>query len=194
MSTLPSKPGQRILRAEQAAQWIDGYAFLQAAREQSEQTHRELQQLRDDAHAEGLQAGRGEGQLEAAQLLARTAAEVDSYLAGLEAQLAELALDVARQVIGELPDSTRIALCTRHALSAFRDAQRLTLQVRPEQVTPLRQELQDLAHCLQVQVDESLKPGQARLSSAQASVELQLDAQLQGLRQALLPHVLDGEA
>lgn len=194
MSTLPSKPGQRIVRAEQAAQWIDGYAFLQAAREEAERTQGELQQLRDQAREEGLAAGRAEGQREAAELLARTAVQVDDYLAGLEAQMTDLALGIVRRVIGELDDGTRLALCTRQALSAFRESQRLRLQVRPDQLEAVRGQLVDLGERLQVEADDSLAAGHARLSSLQASVELDLHTQLQGLRQALLPGVLEGGA
>lgn len=194
MSGLPSKPGQRILRGEQAAQWVDGYAFLQAAREAAESTHAELQRLRDQARDEGLAAGRAQGQREAAELLARTAQQVDDYLAGLEAQLTDLALGIARQVIGELDDATRLGLCTRRALSAFRAEQRLRLQVRPEQLDAVRAQLADLGERLDVVADDSLSVGHARLISPQASVELDLPSQLQGLRQALLPGVLEGGA
>ena len=192
MSTLPGKPGQRILRAEQAGQWLDGYAFLQAAREEAERTQAALQQLRDQARDEGLAAGLAEGQREAAQLLARTAQQVDDYLAGLEAQMADLALGIARQVIGELDDATRLARCTRQALGAFRHAQRLRLQVRPDQLDAVREQLSDLGERLEVEADDGLAAGHARLSSPQASVELDLHTQLQGLRQALLPGSLEG--
>ncbi len=192
MSELPSKPGQRILRAEQAAQWIDGYAFLQAAREEAERTQADLQQLRDQAYEEGRAAGLAQGQREAAQLLARTAQQVDGYLAGLEAQMADLALGIARQVIGELDDATRLAQCTRKALDAFRHDQRLRLQVRPDQLEAVREQLRDLGERLEVEADEGLAAGHARLSSPQASVELDLHTQLQGLRQALLPGSLEG--
>ena len=37
MSELPSRPTARILRADDAALWSDGFAFLQAAKEQAEQ-------------------------------------------------------------------------------------------------------------------------------------------------------------
>ena len=65
---------------------------MQAAREEAERTQAALQQLRDQARDEGLAAGLAEGQREAAQLLARTAQQVDDYLAGLEAQMADLSL------------------------------------------------------------------------------------------------------
>ena len=35
MSELPNRPAARILRAEQADLWIDGYAFVQAARQEA---------------------------------------------------------------------------------------------------------------------------------------------------------------
>lgn len=191
MSALPGKPGQRILRAEQAEQWIDGYAFLRAAQEEAERTRGELAEVRAQARGEGFDAGRDEGLRQASELLAHTSLQVDAYLAGLETQMTDLALGIARQVIGELADDTRLAHCTRQALNAFRQEQRLTLQVEPTQVDAVRAHLLDLGERLQVEGDPGLAPGQARLSSPQASVELGLEAQLQGLRQALLPDRLE---
>ena len=95
-------------------------------------------------------------------------------------------------MIGELDDATRLARCTRQALGAFRHAQRLRLQVRPDQLDAVREQLSDLGERLEVEADDALVAGHARLSSPQASVELDLHTQLQGLRQALLPGSLEG--
>ncbi|RMS14084.1 Type III secretion component, partial [Pseudomonas coronafaciens pv. garcae] len=95
--------------------------------------------------------------------------EVDRYLAGLESSLAELALGIARQVLGEMNDRERLLRCTAEALSAFRQDQALTLYVPRTEVEGLRQRLADDAplalKSLSIVGDDQLETGQARLGS-----------------------------
>ena len=51
MSELPSRPTARILRADDAALWSDGFAFLQAAKEQAEQVKADSEQWLSSARA-----------------------------------------------------------------------------------------------------------------------------------------------
>ncbi len=71
----------------------------------------------EQARAEGFEHARRQGAEEAAALLAQTSAQVDRYLAGLETSLAELALNIARQVLGELDGRERLVRCTAQALT-----------------------------------------------------------------------------
>ena len=192
MSELPVQPGQRILRSEAASQWIDGYAFLQAAREQAQAIQADTRQIEETARAAGFERGREEGLEEAARLIAATAGNVDAYLAGLESGLADLALGIVLQVLGELDRAERIALATQRALSAFRERQALTLHVAPGQVEALRLQLGPvLCERVTVSADDTLTNEQARLSSPVASVELTMEAQLRVLREALLPQSME---
>ena len=132
-----------------------------------------------------------------ATLLAQTRADVDRYLAGLESSLAELALGIARQVLGEMDDRERLLRCTAEALAAFRQDQALTLYVPRADVEGLRQHLAQDAplalKSLSIVGDDQLEAGQARLGGPAGSVELGLDAQLDNLRRALLP-LAEGDA
>ncbi|NWD92149.1 FliH/SctL family protein, partial [Pseudomonas sp. K5002] len=185
MSELPSRPAARILRADEAALWTDGFAFVQAARAHAEQIKADSDQWLHTARAEGFESARREGAEQVAQLLLETQAQVQHYLAGLEASLADLALGIVREVLGELDDTDRVVRCTRQALSAFRQGQALTLWVPPAEVNALRPQL--LKDGIAVEADAQLGAGQARLSSPAGSVELGLEAQLQSLRRSLLP-------
>ncbi|TLX56892.1 HrpE/YscL family type III secretion apparatus protein [Stutzerimonas nosocomialis] len=190
MSALPTRPPLRILRADEADAWTDGFAFLEAARSQAQRLQAERREALDAARREGYGQGRAEGLQEAAKVLARTRSEVDAYLAGLEPALADLALDIVRRLLGEWPADEALCRLTRVALNEFREGQALTLQVQPALVDALRQRLAEAGIVsLELVGDRSLAPGQARLSSAVASVELGIEAQLQVLREALLPQV-----
>ncbi|WP_439852906.1 FliH/SctL family protein [Pseudomonas syringae] len=197
MSNLPTRPASRILRAAEAAQWIDGYAFVEAAHQQARAVRENSAQWLEQARAEGFERARQEGAEQVATLLAQTRADVDRYLAGLESSLGELALGIARQVLGEMDDRERLLRCTAEALSAFRQDQALTLYVPRAEVEGLRQHLaQDASLALKslsIVGDDQLDAGQARLGGPAGSVELGLDAQLDNLRRALLP-LAEGDA
>ncbi|MBD8472955.1 HrpE/YscL family type III secretion apparatus protein [Pseudomonas sp. CFBP 8770] len=183
-SPLPT-PGKRIVRADEAAHWIDGQEYLQNAREQARQllelAERQARDLRIAARAEGL----AEGQAAAGRQLIETAAAVERYLATVQVQLAELSLTLVRQVLDDLDAAPLIAQLCQRALHDFRDQQQLTLRVPPAQLAAVASLLQGLLGTVQVQGDASLGPRQATLSSPAALVDLDVDEQLRGLRLAL---------
>lgn len=194
MSELPSRPAARILRADEAALWTEGFAFLQAAKDQAEQIRADSDQWLQAARAEGFESARQAGAEQVAQLLVQSQSQVQHYLSSLETSLADLALGIVREVLGELDNAERVVRCTRQALSAFRQDQALTLWVPPAEVGALRQRLKLEGVALAVAADEQLGAGQARLSSPAGSVELGLEAQLQTLRRSLLPFAEEGLA
>ncbi|MGY2169222.1 FliH/SctL family protein [Pseudomonas gingeri] len=190
MSELPSRPGGRILRASEADAWRDGFAFLEAAREEALAIRNDSQQWLAEARAEGFASAEREGAQQAVLLLQDTARQVDAYLNGLESALADLALNIAREVMDEMDAGERILRCTRKAMGAFRQDQALTLYVPRAHLDGVRQALAAdplPTPGVTVEADEQLAAHQARLSSPVGSVELGLDAQLAGLRRGLLP-------
>lgn len=190
MSDLPTRPAVRILRAEHADQWIDGYAFVQAARDEAAAIRQNSEQWLEQARAAGFESARRRGAEQVSTLLSETSARVDVYLAGLEASLADVALSIVRELIDELDDAERVVRCARKALSAFRQDHALTLFVPRQEVEALRNRVNaegDGLPAIAVEFDDQLQPGQARLSSPAGSVELGLEAQLQTLRRSLVP-------
>lgn len=187
---LPTRPALRIIRAAQADNWIDGYAFLQAARDEAQTIRQESADWLEQARAEGFESARQQGAEQIGALLGETALQVDGWLAGLEASLADLALNIVREVLDEMDDAERVVRCTRKALSAFRQDQALTLFVPRHEVEAVRRRIRaelDSLPNIAVESDDQLSAGQARLSSPVGSVELGLEAQLSNLRRSLLP-------
>lgn len=190
MSDLPSRPASRILRAEQADLWIDGYAFVQAAQAHAQSIRDQSGQWLEQARAEGFESARQQGAEAVSSLLAETALKVDAWLAGMEASLADLALNIVREVLDDMDDAERVVRCTRRALNAFRQDQALTLFVPRAEVDAVRRRLKtelDSLPVITVESDDQLHPGESRLSSPVGSVELGLEAQLSNLRRNLLP-------
>jgi type III secretion protein L len=197
MSALPNRPALRIIRAEQADLWIDGYAFVQAAEAHAVSIRQDSEQWLQEAREAGFESARLQGAEEVSLLLARTAQQVDAWLGGLEVSLADLALGIAREVLDDMDDAERILRCTRKALGAFRQDQALTLWVPPADARAVRERLHaglDQLPAIVVESDDQLQPGQARLSSPVGSVELGLDAQLTNLRRSLLPFADEAQA
>ncbi|MBC3372390.1 type III secretion system stator protein SctL [Pseudomonas sp. SWRI92] len=190
MSGLPTRPAARILRAEQADLWIDGYAFVQAAKEEAQNLRNDSARWLEQAREAGFESARQQGAEEVGALLVETSLKVDSWLSGLEASMADLALGIVREVLDDMDDAERIVRCTRKALNAFRQDQSLCLFVPRQDVEAVRHRLNsklDSPPLITVEADDQLAPGQARLSSPVGSVELGLEAQLNNLRRYLLP-------
>lgn len=190
MKSLPPRPGKVILRAEEAAAWIDGYAFLERARQQQTEQAEALRQARDDAYQAGFEAGRRDGEAEAARLLATTQRDVDRYLAGLEPALAELSLDLVRRLLGdEFDEADLLARCVRQALREWHHEHRLRIRVAPaleSRLADLLAERPPATGDYQVEADAQLSSGQCLLVSPVAVMDIGVDSQLAVLRQALL--------
>lgn len=188
MNALPTRPAGRLLRAAEARAWQDGFGFIEAAREQAAQVRERAMTEADTARRQGYAEGRAQGADAAAELLARTQADVDRYLAGLEDQLAQLALGIVRQVIDGLDDAERIAALAARALADFRDERALSLRVAPERVAAVQRRLAERLGDAAPDVigDAHLHGAQATLVGAMTEVELDAEAQLEAIARALL--------
>lgn len=183
-SPLPT-PAKRIVRAHEAAQWIDGRQFLEDAREQARQMLEQADRQAQDARAAGYAEGLSEGQAAAGRRLVETGTALDRYLATVQVQLAELSLTLLRQVLDDFDAAPLIAQLCQRALRDFRDQQHLILRVPTAQLEPVTTLLQELLGVVEVHGDASLGPRQATLSSPAALVDLDIGEQLRGLRAAL---------
>lgn len=184
---LPARPPGRILRREDAQAWLDGYGFLSAARAEAQRLVSEAEQVQANAQAQGFEHGLREGREHLAASLAEQQARLQRWLAQAHSELADLALGITRQLVGELSGAERIAALARVALNDFAQGQALRVQVPPTELEHARQALNQAGLGLAVEVDDLLHAGQARLVGPLGSVELGLEAQLQQLRRALLP-------
>lgn len=186
----PKAPPGPVLKAREAESWIDGFAFRERARREADALLADMTRAHEERRKDGFETGRREGAAAAAELLARTTADVDAYLAGLEEGVADLALQIARRIAGERPAPELVARLAQEALAGFRRDQRLVVSVAPENYDELRRRLgaDDPGHADRVTIaaDPALGPLDCRVASPYATVDAGLDAQLAAVRRELV--------
>jgi type III secretion protein L len=175
---LPRGPTSRIVRGEDQLAWTDGFHFLDAAKEAYEGERRR-----------GYAEGRDIGSQEATRLVAETAVKVDRYLATLDKQIAGLALDIVRRIVGDFDQAELVARATATALADFRRDKTLKVSVHPSAEERVRAHLAsrlprpDLT--VTVQGDPALGATDCLISSDAAVVNASIDVQLEAMARVL---------
>jgi type III secretion protein L len=193
----------RIVKGGPAAgHRIDGALFDAASKARAivAEAESEAERIRDAARedhrrarAEAAEAGRQEGLGRAAATLAGAAAERERRLAGLAGEVARLALDVARQVLGRelsLEPGAVVDLAAR-ALAEARDRREVVIRVSPGDAPALRSAEGRLATLLArapgvvVREDPSLARGDVVVETEAGTIDARVEAQLAALERAL---------
>ncbi|MEY9586909.1 FliH/SctL family protein [Sinorhizobium fredii] len=190
MNEIPSSPTSKILRQAEAEHWLDGFAFLEAAKARADRQLAELRNLVEESRKQGYEAGRVEGDRQATALLLRTTADVNAYMAGLDRQIAELSLAVIEKLLGRFDQAELVARLAQQALQSFRHERDVTITVAPaltERVAELVQrENSNETLKIAVLADPRLDGSKCVLANAVAVVDAGLDTQLSVIRDALL--------
>lgn len=185
------RPRARILRADEVKAWQDGHAFLAQAKAEAQKLNDAAKRAYAVEYAQGYKDGKAQGEIEAARLIADTSARVDRYLAGLEGEVAGLALDVVRRVLGQFDVGTLVASAARQAISEVRRAKYLKFRVHPQNISRLRDELNaalqdsDLGMSVEIDADDTLAPEACILSTDMAVIDAGIEAQLAAITEAI---------
>lgn len=191
--TILPRPRARILRADEVHAWQDGYAFVETAKAEARKLSDAAKRAYAAEYAQGYKDGKAQGEVDAARLVAGTSVEVDRYLAGLEAEVAGLALDVVRRVLGQFDVGALVASVARQAISEVRRAKYLKFRVHPQNLTRLRDELNadlqntDLGMSVEIEADDTLALGACILSTDIAVIDAGIEAQLEAISAAIAP-------
>lgn len=174
--------------------------ILAQARDQAEQKVRE-------AHTEGMRRGVEAGRQQFEEAVAQAAAALEGsaeamrgareqFLASLEPQVVELALEIARRILQRdaRTDRDLVTTTVRNALRHLADREQMLIRVNPADLEGLRaqkvrllEDFEDVREIM-VQADEAISPGgcivESRLMQVDARIEAQLDTILEVLHQA----------
>jgi type III secretion protein L len=179
---LPDGPGRRILRAAEADAWSDGYRFLAAASAAADRTRQEADAVYQARYAKGYEDGRAEGEREATRLMSDTTAKVDRYLAGLDREIARLAIDIVRRVLGEFDAIDLVLRAASRAITDFRREKSLKVTVHPEALERARAALATdgggIGPSITVDADPRLEKMACVVASEFAVVDASIDTQL----------------
>jgi type III secretion protein L len=182
IDALATGPGSRIIRAADAEAWESGINFYQQVRQQAERVEAAALASYDAERARGYADGKAEGEREAARLVIETVAAVDRYLAGLEQDVAGLAMNVVRRAMGEFDMADLVARAAAHAAPDFRRSKWLKLTVHPDAVERVSRAVKDVitdgGFCCSVEADNKLGPDACILASEVAIVDAGIETQL----------------
>jgi type III secretion protein L len=188
VTELPPRPFARIIRAEQAESWIDGYAFLEQAKAEADKIRASAMEEVATAREAGRLEGRAAGEAEAAALLMRTHRDVDRYLEGIEPQLAVLAMEIVQRVLGQFDDADLVARAAYQALETLRDESAIVVNVAPDMVQDVQQRLLLLGTetaSVRVAADRHLSGRQCILTTPSTSIDVGVDTQLEAIRTSM---------
>lgn len=191
--TRSAAPG--LGRRVPASVWAAGVR----AREEVEAATAEARRVSEEAAAgrerlrlEAVEAGRAEGLGQAAAILVRAAAARDLLLARAGREVGELAIEVARRIVGRelalAPDAV-VGLAER-ALAEARRRRQVTVRVAPADLPRLAVQEPRLACALEhgalsLRGDPALAPGDVIVETEAGRVDARIEAQLAALAEAL---------
>jgi type III secretion protein L len=181
LNALPKQPGIKIIRARDEAAWRDGYRFLEEAKA-----------AYASERARGYEEGMAAAKQQAGKIVVEAALKVDHYLGSLEKDVARLAFDIVRRVLGEFGDAELVARAARSALADFRDAKSVRLRVHPSAEAHVRGALagyigEDPGKPLSIilETDEELDSQSCILSTDFAIVDATIKTQLDAIAEAM---------
>jgi flagellar assembly protein FliH len=118
----------------------------------------------------------------------------DRYLAANETVIVQLAMAVARKIVGETAniDPTAVLQSAREAIRSARGEQKLRLRVRPEDEAIMLERMIELKRSnseigeIQVIADKSITLGGCIVESSLGTIDAQFSTQLQSLEHAIM--------
>jgi len=183
-AVLPTRPTARILPAAEARAWQDGFVLLETARREAQQTRDRARHAYASEYARGYDDGKAAGDADAARLVAETVAKVDHYLAGLKAEVAGLAVDIVKRVLGEFEVSDLVAHAADRAIADIRRARFIRLSIHPDVLDAVRSRLGPMLEnnrfgfAIEVRADGELAPGACIVTTDFAVVDASVDTQI----------------
>jgi flagellar assembly protein FliH len=164
------------------------------ARDEAEEIVRTARLERETLITESRQQGYADGLDKWNNALVEAWDSRNRYLAANETVVVQLAMAVARKVVGETAniDPTAVLQSAREAIRSVRGEQKLRLRVRPEDESIMLQQTIELKRAnseigeIQVVADESITLGGCIVESPLGTIDAQFSTQLQSLERAIL--------
>lgn len=187
----PIRPPGRVLKAQQARAWLDGFAFVEAQKAALEAQRKASRKAYGDSYAQGYEDGRSEGVAESARLVHETTLKVDRYLNTLRSELTDLAVEIVRRVLGSFDTGNLVACAARQAIADLRRAKYVRIAVNPGMEETVRNEIgqmradDGLELPIEIRGDPELAPDACILSTDHVVIDASLHAQLEAIRASL---------
>ena len=180
----------RVLRADEAEAWQDGYRFRAEAKAEADRSRHDaaaaLAAARDRGRQEGLRAGSAE----AARLLDEAAGSTRRTLDGLEKDVVLLAVNLAERILGTFEDRELVMRAAVRAIEDVRAEEDGVLYAAPQHLKALAERMAAVAAGrpggIAVEPDLSAAPRDCALMTARGVINLGPAAQIEALRTGIL--------
>lgn len=188
---------QLLLEAEKQAELVMSEARSEAVR-LLEEAQQKVARLEAQAREEGLQRGEAEGRarLQAGldqlqQLLSAAQADRARLLAGSEAEVVHLVLQIVRKILKIEPLINEQALIrvVRDALAHLGQRVDVNIYVHPEDVELLHfslTQISELALEIVIEPDERIEPGGCRIESRSGEIDARISTQFDAIARSFL--------
>jgi flagellar assembly protein FliH len=185
----PSRIPRAVMDASQEAK-----ETIAKARAEAEAIVRAAHAERETLFGESRERGYAEGIDKWNDALVEARSARTHYLAKNETVLVQLAMAVARKIVGDTAsiDPGAVLYSAREAIRSAHGEQKITLRVRPEDESIMRQQVVELKRSnsdigeIQVVADQSITLGGCIVESPLGTIDAQFSTQLQSLERALL--------
>lgn len=183
-NTLDIAPGTKVLKADDAAHWVDARALLDAARDRAAAIEREAVEAREAEKARGYEEGLMEGKMEMAERMLDTLGRSVDSLGEMENAMVDVVMHSLRTILGGIEDSELIVSVVRQALQRVRDQKRVTLRVCDEEQPVVQERMKEILRdqpglgMVDVVGDGRLERGACVLETEMGVVDASLDKQL----------------
>ena len=188
-----SAGGRGVISAETYGAYNEAKEILSVAEAEAERIRQEAVRLRDEQVRQGFGEGHKKGYEEALGGLAALEARFDQLCANLEPQLIDLAVGIAKKIIGhELSSKPEtIVEIVAQALRTIRHQREITVRVHPNHLAVVEQHKSELLGVLTrapdivVRADDDVPVGGCVIESELGRIEAELETQLEMLKRAL---------
>ncbi|MDZ4791460.1 MAG: FliH/SctL family protein [Hyphomicrobiales bacterium] len=187
------RPAGQVIRAEDVPIWSEGKTYLNAAKE----VYQEARQRADDRIKnemnEGYAIGLQRGAKDIIDLLVQTQAGVERYHSHLQTTLADLTIQVLKEVLDGLDASDAVSAAVQRALKTINLGPELVLKVAPDVIEAVRVKLKPMLQPgvtprVILREDTTLTAKSCILITEFGSIDLSIDTQLTILSESLHKH------
>lgn len=185
-------PGQRVLKAGEYSNYLEGEALIEAARVEAARIVAQAQSAYEAEKERGYADGLMEGKMEVAEQMMETVAKTVSYFETVEHRIADVVLSALRKILGSFDERDLVVRMVRGTLAVARNQRQVTMRVAPHLVETVRTRIDEIMadypviQFIDVTADHRAKDGGCILESEIGVVDASLEVQLKAIKAALL--------
>ncbi|MCP1675306.1 molybdopterin converting factor small subunit [Natronocella acetinitrilica] len=177
---LTPEPGQRIVRREEYAQWVEADAMRAEVGQLVQRVRQRISREYERTRASAVRRGTRKGEREAAKRMLGYSETAIRQLYELEQSVKALVAEAVRTLTSEMPAESRLAEVVSALIHELAEDQRVTLHAHPDNRAAIVRLTEDREE-VRFRPDKSLGPNQVRLEGPLGVAECDLDAWIEAI-------------